>query len=178
MLYNSHEVERDALMQTAGKMCIAARTAPKGKGVDQIVTAIVTGEEKDAIADEMEKIGEREKLDFFIRDAGNIRRAPVVVLIGTTVGQRGLSYCGFCGFENCGDQAKKGGRCSFDVVDLGIAVGAAVSVASDDRVDNRVMFSIGKAAIDLKVLDEAVKVLYGIPLAAYGKNIFFDRVKV
>ncbi|AOT68692.1 ferredoxin domain-containing protein [Geosporobacter ferrireducens] len=176
MIYSSQAAEMAALLQTAQKMCVAARTAPKGKGVDNIVTAIITAGEKDALADEMDRIAEREGVEFFKRDAENIRKAQVLVLIGTKVGQRGIGYCGFCGFKNCGDQSKKGGRCSFDIMDLGIAVGAAVSAAADDRVDNRIMFSVGKTAIDQKIMDEEVEILYGIPLAAYGKNIFFDRV--
>jgi uncharacterized ferredoxin-like protein len=37
------------------------------------------------------------------------------------------------------------------------------------------MFSVGKAAIALKYLPEDVRVAFGIPLSAAGKNIFFDR---
>lgn len=177
MIYTSQAAEMSALLQTAQKMCVAARTAPKGRGIDNIVTAIITAGEKDALADEMECIAEREGIPFFKRDAENIRRAQVLVLIGSKVGPRGVGYCGFCGFKNCGEMSKKGGRCSFDMIDLGIAVGAAVSVAADDRADNRIMFSVGKAAIDQKIMEKEVEILYGIPLAAYGKNIFFDRIQ-
>ncbi len=59
--------------------------------------------------------------------------------------------------------------------DLGIAVGSAASVAMDERVDNRIMHSVGKAAVDLKLLGEDVKIAYGIPLYIGSKNVFFDR---
>ena len=36
--------------------------------------------------------------------------------------------------------------CAFSVTDLGIAVGSAVSLAADNRMDNRVLFSAGKGA--------------------------------
>ena len=58
---------------------------------------------------------------------------------------------------------------------LGIAIGSAVSIAADDRVDSRVMFSIGVAAVRLEMLPGA-KIVYGIPLSAKKKNPFFDRV--
>ena len=60
-------------------------------------------------------------------------------------------------------------------VDLGIAIGSAVSVAADLRVDNRVMYSVGKAALNIGILGEDVKIAYGIPLSISGKNPFFDR---
>jgi uncharacterized ferredoxin-like protein len=68
-----------------------------------------------------------------------------------------------------------GGTCTFNSGDLGIAVGSAVSRAADLRIDNRVMYSAGKAAIELGYLGPEVAIAYGIPLAAKGKNPFFDR---
>jgi uncharacterized ferredoxin-like protein len=60
-------------------------------------------------------------------------------------------------------------------VDLGIAIGSAVSVAADHRVDNRVMYTVGKAAIDAKLLGPDVVIAFGIPLSVSSKNPFFDR---
>jgi len=59
------------------------------------------------------------------------------------------------------------------LLDLGIAIGSAVKVASDLNVDNRVMFTIGVAALALGLMD--ADVVIGIPLSATGKNIYFDR---
>jgi len=42
-------------------------------------------------------------------------------------------------------------------------------------VDNRIMFSIGKAAKELKLLGEEAEIIYGIPLSSTGKSPFFDR---
>ena len=56
----------------------------------------------------------------------------------------------------------------------GIAVGSAVSVAADDRVDSRVLYSAGKAAQLMQYEDFDV-VWLAIPIAAYGKSPFFDR---
>ena len=48
------EAERDAILVAAKLLAISARTAPKGRGVDRTVTAIVTGAEKEQIAKMME----------------------------------------------------------------------------------------------------------------------------
>ncbi len=59
------------------------------------------------------------------------------------------------------------------LIDLGIALGSAVKVASELNVDNRIMYSIGRAAMKIGLMkaDE----IQGIPLSIKGKNIFFDR---
>jgi uncharacterized ferredoxin-like protein len=62
-------------------------------------------------------------------------------------------------------------------IDLGIAIGSAVSTASVLKIDNRIMLSIGLAAVNLKILGKDVKIAYGIPLSISGKNPFFDRKK-
>lgn len=61
------------------------------------------------------------------------------------------------------------------ITDLGIAIGSAVTVAQEMRVDNRVMFSAGKAALNLGILGENVRVAYGVPLYTGSKSIFRDR---
>ena len=66
----------------------------------------------------------------------------------------------------------------FNTNDLGIAIGSAVSIAADDRIDCRVMFTVGKAVTELKLMDEKVKIIFGIPLSATSKNPFFDRKPV
>ena len=50
MYYSSAECEEKALLDAAFALCAAARTAPKGRGRDFILTAVVTGEEKEALA--------------------------------------------------------------------------------------------------------------------------------
>ena len=156
-------------------MCIAARTAPKGKGIDNLVTAVLTGEEKDEIAREMQRVGEATDAAFFVRDAGNLRASGALVLLGTRIKTLGIPNCGFCGYENCADNQKHDGICAFNTGDLGIAVGSAVAVAADCRVDTRVMFTAGRAALNLKTLGEEVRIAYGVPLSVSGKSPFFDR---
>lgn len=178
----------EGLLASARLMAISARTAPKARGVDNVTTAIVTGEEKERIAATMELKVERKRnpLKGFKVDAENLRKSPVVLLIGV----RGTMpkkpddplNCGACGFDGCAEfiQARKkrgedftGPICIFEALDLGIALGSAVKTAGELGVDNRMMYTIGAAAKELGILD--ADVIMGIPLSATGKNIFFDR---
>jgi uncharacterized ferredoxin-like protein len=174
MLYDEKTLELAAVMETANRMCAAARTAPKARGVDDIHTMVVTGAEKDAMAGEMDRIGEALNAPSFIRDAKNIRDSQAVVLIGTKLTQRGLD-CGYCGFDTCKACAEAGATCAYDPLDQGIALGSAVSVAMDDRIDNRVFYSAGVAARNMKLMDENVKIIMAVPLSVSRKSVFFDR---
>lgn len=168
-------MERDGLLEAARRICIAARTAPKGKGTDNLVSLVLTGTEKDEVAREMQRVGEETGVAFFVRDAENVRSAGALVLLGTKISTLGVPNCGFCGFKDCAENEKNNGICAFNTGDLGIALGSAVSAAADNRVDNRVFFSAGRAAVNLKLLGPEVKIAYGIPLSVSGKSIFFDR---
>jgi len=174
MIYKSYETEKNAAMQVAELMTAAARTAPKACGVDVIETLIIDGEDKDMLTATMREIGEATNRPFFIRDAGNVDASHCIVLIGASVKPRGLN-CSLCGIENCSAAEKNGISCAMAVNDLGIAVGSAAAVAMDNRIDNRILFSAGMAALKLKLFSDNVKICFGIPLATYGKNIFFDR---
>ena len=150
MILTSEDSEQDALLQVAKLMVVAARTAPKAQGEDKIKAAIITGKEKDELAVAMEKNGRT-------RDAKNVRDSEAVVLLGVEFGTPQEDWINLKG----------------KLIDLGIAIGSAVKVAGELNVDNRVMRSIGVAALQMGLLkaDEAM----GIPLSVTGKNIFFDR---
>ncbi len=180
---NSLDAEKEAILHAAKFMLVSARTAPKTGGVDDILTAIVYGEEKEKIAEEMEKIAEERQISGFTRDARNVHDSDVVVLIGVRGTKSFGLNCGGCGYKSCKefeDAAKKlgqdflGPNCIFKLLDLGIALGSAVKTASMLNVDNRIMYRIGVAAKRLGMLPEA-SVIMGIPLSAKGKSIYFDR---
>ena len=177
MMYQSLQMEENAILQTAARMCAAARTAPKGHGKDTLHMLVLTGAEKEELAQKMEEVGLREmgdKMDtWYGRDANNIRKAQAVVLIGADKKQRGVPHCGFCGREDCAGCKEAGGNCAFAYVDLGIAVSSAVEIASSDKVDCRVMYSVGKAAAEMNYAEDVIWL--GIPISVSGKNIFFDR---
>ncbi len=175
MLLTDHQIIAEGLLAAARQICIAAKTAPKGKGKDLLQMAIVGGDEKAAVSQRMRQIGKEQNLPFFYRDADNIDAVQLLVLLGTRKQPLGLPGCGFCGFQDCAAMLQAGGCCSFNSGDLGIAVGSAVSIAADLRIDNRVMYSAGKAAVDLEMLGADVLIAYGIPLSATSKSPFFDR---
>ncbi len=187
-IIEAREAEKEGLLRVAELMAIAARTAPKTRGVDEIDTVIASGKEKDAVADEMDKHykGKRNPLPFFERDAENLRRSHLLLLIGVrgTTPKRPENplNCGACGYKTCADfiGTKKmkgedftGPICVWHTVDLGIALGSAVKIASELNVDNRIMYSVGAAAKVLSLIE--ADVIVGIPISATGKNIYFDR---
>lgn len=55
MIKYMEAAERDAALQVADLMAAAARTAPKGSGKDKVITMILTGEDKAALAEEMRR---------------------------------------------------------------------------------------------------------------------------
>lgn len=175
MIKTMNDTKRDAILTAADLMAAAALTAPKGSGKDTIRTAIVTGEDKDRLRDKMLAMGEATGQVLYTRDAGNVDNSVAVVLIGCTGNLFGMDQCGMCGFENCAALKRSGGRCVFTVSDLGIAVGSAVSVAADHRIDNRVMYSVGRAALKLSLLPDDAELCYGIPLSISSKSMYFDR---
>ena len=176
MIYTSEEMEIRAAMSAAERICAAARTAPKAKGDDYIKTLTLTGADKDAVADEMERLSGEFGAAFFLRDAGNVRASQVLVLIAVEPGFRGLSeMCGFCNYGSCAECKNAGGTCVYDGVDVGIALGSAAAMAADCRVDSRILFSAGRAAISKGLFGENVRQAYGLPIAISGKSPFFDR---
>jgi uncharacterized ferredoxin-like protein len=52
---------------------------------------------------------------------------------------------------------------------------SAAEVAGRFHIDNRIMYSIGRACLDLGIFGPKVKQALGIPLSVTGKNPFFDR---
>lgn len=175
MIFFDREMETEQILDAASLICMAARTAPKGRGLDLLRTAVVSGEDKLRIADKMREIARRDDVPFFIRDAENVDQAKVLILVGTKTKPLGLPNCGFCGFLNCEALQSAGGVCSFNSGDLGIALGSAVSRAADLRIDNRILYSAGKAAVELGLLGAEVRIAFGLPLSVTGKNPFFDR---
>ena len=175
MLIDGRSVEEKAVLQVAELMAAAARTAPKAHGYDNLEVLILTGEEKAALAAEMRRICEEIGAPFFGRDADNVDAAAAVVLMGAKNAPIGLGECRYCGFENCGATVKAQGHCAFNNVDLGIAMGSAVSVASAHKIDSRIFYTAGKAALQLNYFPPKVKVAFGIPLSVSAKSPFHDR---
>ena len=172
MIINERDDRHERVISIAKQMMTAARTAPKGKGIDIIETAIITGEDIKAVSDTLIEMNGENGLPFFLRDSDNILNAECIVLIGTHEKEQGLN-CAHCGYPTCASRPK-GVPCAINAVDVGIAIGSACSTAADMRVDTRVMFSAGIAAQRLNIL-KGCKLVFAIPVSASTKNPFFDR---
>jgi len=174
MIINEKNIREENVLSVAKQMVIAARTAPKGKGIDIQEIIIITGDEIKQLSERMILIAEETGMNFFIRDAENILASTAIVVIGTRNKNQGLN-CGYCGFSSCAEKDKYPTvPCAINTTDVGISIGSAVAMAADLRVDNRVMFSIGLAAKQLHFVSDCFAV-FGISLSASSKNPFFDR---
>ena len=184
----SGEAELQAVRVVATMMASSARTAPKARGVDDIQTVLVEGDDVEALARAMEDKAEEKPLylsPIFKRDARNVRNSACVLLVGVTGEPKKIEQpvdCGACGYKTCKQllNARKqegndfsGPLCIFQAIDLGIAFSSAVKLASELNIDNRMMYTIGAAAKKLNLLD--ADIIIGLPLSITGKNIYFDR---
>lgn len=171
---NEREIRHELAVDAARQMMRSARTAPKAKGMDLIEIGLCEQpEELEMLASKMEEMYESNGFKFFLRDAGNIREAEAVVLIGTREQPLGLN-CAYCGAPTCGEK-KAEAPCAFNSIDVGIAIGSACATAAQLHVDTRVMYSAGSAAQQLGWPTKDSRNVIAIPVAAASKNPFFDR---
>ncbi len=170
---------KDVIAQVAGFMALAAMTAPKSLGQDYLTTRTVTGADILQLAEGMVHFGRETGKKDFDRDSESVRQAAAVFLLGLKDARPLGLNCGACGFARCEQAAAhdgpefRGPQCFWRAMDMGIAIGSAVKTASLFNVDNRVMYRAGVVARKLGLIDADVAL--GVPLAATGKNIFFDR---
>ena len=183
-ILDGKEQERQGILETANLMVLAARTAPKSGGVDDILTAVVTGAEIEALAADLERLAFERKIERWSQQAKEVRGSEVIVLIGVRGTKRYVANCGACGYKSCEafEKAEKklgqdfeGPTCVFKALDLGIALGSAVKTASLLNADNRIFYRIGAAAKRLRYLPDA-SLIMGIAVSALGKNPYFSRM--
>ena len=66
MLKKGTAAEQEGILNAANLICIAVRTAPKARGLDNIVTALLTGADKDKLALKMKSIGRNNNNKTFL----------------------------------------------------------------------------------------------------------------
>ena len=98
MIHKGEDAEKRAALAVAEKMAAAAKTAPKGSGVDDVIVLILDGEDKAVLSRHMRNIAGEVNLEFFNRDAGNVDASHCVVLIGMVDNPLYIKGCGMCGF--------------------------------------------------------------------------------
>lgn len=131
MIQNEREIRHEYVLQAVRQMMTAARTAPKGKGIDIIEVAMVTDEDIKRLSEELVIMSGETGLKFFLRDADNILQAEAIMIAGTRQQVQGLN-CAHCGFPTCVEKPETV-PCAINSVDLGIAVGSACATASSTR---------------------------------------------
>jgi uncharacterized ferredoxin-like protein len=175
-------MERDAIKVAAGMMAVSARTAPKAAGIDRIKTLVLDGDDLQLLASAMEEKFQDKavQLQGFPSNAQQVRQSSAVVLIGVTGEPKRMAppvNCGACGYKTCEEFVKSGKRegedfrgplCIWQSIDLGVALGSAVKMASELNVDNRIMYTTGAAARKLKLME--ADLIIGICLVSIGKN--------
>ena len=169
MIEKQTDTRNETLRHIAALMMNAARTAPKARGVDNLEIAMITGTDIDRLADKLEEMSSQPGRAFFTRDAGNLRQAGAVVLIGSRYEALGLN-CGWCGFATCADkgllylkgEAKVNGiRWAADAKKAAAASSGAVKVTvngkayevvfdGDSAVVNGKRYNVSTAASDAK----------------------------
>src|SRR5512136_875348 len=125
--------EQNAVMAVADLMALAARTAPKGKGIDTIGIRVLAKKDIKRLAARLERLGTERNIGFFLRDAKNLAASDDCVLLGCRGQEPGGINCGGCGYANCADftQALRrrrtetmtpfaGPNCILRMTDLGI----------------------------------------------------------
>ena len=73
MIINERDIRHEQVIASAKQMMTAARTAPKGKGIDVIETAILTEDDIDRLSEELIRMNKETSLEFYLRDAENIK---------------------------------------------------------------------------------------------------------
>lgn len=172
MIIQERASRTERVIEAGRKMLTAARTAPKAKGVDILECCLLTGDDIQKLSDVMLQMFEETGRPVYQRDGNNILKADCVLIIATKSQMMGLN-CGHCGFPTCGEKPVAV-PCAFNGTDVGIAIGSAVATAADERVDTRVMFSVGMAAERMNLLPGCTQ-YFGIPISASSKSPFFDR---
>ena len=75
MVLNERDSRHEQVLAATRQMMIAARTAPKGKGVDIIEIALIDGNDLTRLSNKMVAMVEEHGMKFFLRDADNILQA-------------------------------------------------------------------------------------------------------
>ncbi|MBC7091195.1 MAG: hypothetical protein H5T50_04720 [Nitrososphaeria archaeon] len=174
-------IKKDVLLEIAKELATTARTAPKARGMDDIIIEILSDQEKEEVAKKLEELASERNVWWFKRDADNVRNSSVVIVFGAKGSRPRELNCGACGYKDCTEFRKverRGGdfvgpNCVYPIVDLGIALGSAVKLASILGIDNRIMYTVGLAVKKLNLID--ADLVLGLPLSATGKSIYFDR---
>jgi uncharacterized ferredoxin-like protein len=179
---DKESIVHEAVESVCQMMAVAAITAPKAKGMNFVeVKVLISSEELKVLSEAMDAYGQKMDKKGLIRDSRNVAKSDAVVLIGLKSAATAGLNCGACGYDLCDELTAaarargefEGPICAHRILDMGIAMGSAAKTASLFNVDSRIMYSIGAAARQMKLVDW--EFVLGIPVSVSGKSIYFDR---
>lgn len=171
MIYSSKDMESRAVLDTAAKICAAARTAPKTRGMDGLVTCVLTGEDKSQLA--------RSRCGSW--PTSWIMRSLTVTQITLT---RPTLWC-FSEWRRCGagltravstvtskaaPTVQKRTACARGMPSISASPRLRAAAAADARVDSRVMVLRWRSAKTSGLLGEKASLVLGLPLSISGKS--------
>ena len=100
MITFEEQIRNENIKDIANKLMCAARTAPKARGIDNLVLAVATDDTIVKIAEKMKQLAAERDMAFLNRDAENILNCGAVILFGMKISPLGLN-CGACGAPSC-----------------------------------------------------------------------------
>lgn len=144
MIINERETRKEYMLEAAKQIMLAARTAPKGKGVDIIEIITLSDEDIDAVSEELLRLAEKTGMKFLIRDSENIQSADAMIVIGTRQAPQGLN-CAYCGYATCAEKPQDT-PCAINSIDVGIAIGFGLrqSCRFESRQPGHVLGRLGR----------------------------------
>ena len=180
---------QDHILEVAKNIVLAIHKAPQITGKTDIEVEIIWGKDLEPILAVLEPVAAAVR--YVQWDYETIKRcyqkgeSPVVIGIGTKVNSSNLAWnCGACGFNTCKefnayaktvDGGQLGGPCcNWKILDYAIACDWACASAWQNKVDNRIMGSLGFALGALNYLPNS-NVKLGLALGPARDMVYYSR---
>jgi len=186
-----YEVDRKEAAKVAASLILASgTTSPRVGGVGECTIHVLDDEcDIEDLCQKMEEMAEIKKSwEFFKRDAAMLRDADAVLI---TTSLRSLTdpadiNCNMCGKLVCEylkeeeklppdpDVAFRGPLCTFRANNIAYAVDGMVSQARNLGIDYGVYWSVGAAAMRMKILPRATGFALAVAISITEKSPFRD----
>lgn len=138
----------------ANLISIASRNSTGDFGKSFTEVTILDEAEKDMLVEEMFQMSDSRDEEIFVSKGEEIDKSDAVILLGAKEHPGYGIDCKACGFDDCEsfEEAEKvedileGPNCTYRMIELGIAIGAALKTAGMNSVDAEIMVHAGLAA--------------------------------
>jgi len=185
------EDDRKEAVRIAARLLLASgTTSPRVGGVGECTTHILDDAcDIEDLCQQMEKMSEEKKAwGFFKRDAMMLRDADAVLIVTSLRSLTDPSdiNCNMCGRLTCDylreeeklpnepGVAFTGPLCIFRANNIAYAIDGIVSMARNLGIDYGVFWSVGAAAMRMKILPKATGFSLGVAISVTEKSPFRD----